>query len=64
MWIQRFLVLLFSPIFFSFYLKTFQIAREMAAETLMKNKTEEDHEGKPSQKSTYQAHPTFFFHVG
>ena len=36
----------------------------MAAESLMKNKTEEDHEGKPSQKSTYQAHPTFFFHVG
>ena len=33
-------------------------------ETLIKNKTQEKHEGKPSQKLTYQAHPTFIFHVG
>ena len=36
----------------------------MAVETLlMKNKTEEEHEGKRSQKLTYRAQPTFFSHV-
>ena len=36
----------------------------MAVETLlMKNKTEEEHEGKRIQKLTYRAQPTFFSHV-